>query len=323
MLIAPILSKLTPSTQAEGKDATVKVFGITDIPTTMDRLQWNQGARLMRKWFSNPPYEMPMDVKVGRVSATTLTPQQLLVDLPFDWLFTASTRVKGSVDEMVADLQSVEEFSGFIGRTKTPLTQLSAGLVVFMSRLKRMGHIDMARKTLRNAYEDFGNLTAMQLEDTSQFNLVRIGASLWEKATDDLDDVYGALGSFAIKVAATRFRTMANDNGWPAIHIEEIGLYVRDTYDFLNVGDDQLLGYWNEETVIRPGPIDYFAEPDYIDKAGKRYFKVTNGAFAQYRKQHQKGGDFMVFSTVKRYPVSIRVHLNSIDFQEFADRSMG
>lgn len=324
MLIAPIVSKLTQSTQAAGKDAAVKVFGITDIPTTMDRLRWVQGARLMRKWLNNPPYEMPMDVKVGNVSATTLTAQQLLTDLPFDWLFTASTRVKGLIDEMVADLQNVEEFNGVIGRTKTPLTQLSAGLVVFMARLKRLGHVDMARATLRNAYEDFSGLSAMQLEETSQFNLIRIGASFCEKATDDLDDVYGALGSFAIKVAATKFRTMANDNGWPAIHIEEIGLYVRDTYDFLNAGDDQLLGYWNEEDVVRPGPIDYYViEPDYVDKAGKRFFKVTNGSFAQYRKAHKKGGDFMVFSTVKRYSVSVRVHLNSVDFQEFSDRRIG
>uniref|UniRef100_UPI0039EA0F57 DUF6402 family protein n=1 Tax=Staphylococcus borealis TaxID=2742203 RepID=UPI0039EA0F57 len=75
MTIAPLVSNLTPSTQAMGTEAAVKVFAITDIPAAMDRLHWGQAARLMRKWFNNPPYEMPMDVKVGKVSATTLTPQ--------------------------------------------------------------------------------------------------------------------------------------------------------------------------------------------------------------------------------------------------------
>lgn len=320
MPLIRIGSKLKPSSKAIGKDATLKVFAITDIPNTMDGLHWGQGARLMRKWFSNPAYEMPMAVKVGEVSATSLTPQQLLMDLPFDWLLTASNRVKGPIDEMISSLQNVEEFNGFIGRKRTPLTQLSRGLVIFMTRLNRIGHIDMAGKTLRNAYEDFSTLTAVQLEETSQFNFLSIGSSLWEKATDDLDDVYGALGSFAIKVAATKFHTRTNDNGWPAIHIEEVGLYVRDTYDFLNNGENQLLGYWNEANVIRPGPIDYLTEPDYIEISDKRFFKVTNDSFAQYRRRHKKGGDFVVFSTVKRYPVSIRIHLNSVDFEEFNHR---
>lgn len=31
----------------------------------------------------------------------------------------------------------------------------------------------------------------------------------------------------------------------------------------------------------------------------------------------------MVFSTVKRYPVSVRVHLNSVAIQELSGRSKG
>ncbi|AMO78592.1 DUF6402 family protein [Pseudomonas citronellolis] len=316
-----ILSKTTPSNQTAGKSAVVDVFKITEIPTSMDRLGWTQGARLMRKWFDNPAYELPMDVKTGKASASMLSPQQLLTDLPFEWLFSTSTRVKAPIDELINNLRNVEEFNEFIGRLRNPLTQLSTGLLVFLMRLKRIGHIDTTNGLLQNADEDFSGLSAMQLEETSQFNFIRIGASLWEKATDDLDDVYGALGSFAIKVAATRFRTRTNDNGWPAIFIDEIGLYIRDSYDFLNVGDDQLLGYWNREKVIRPGPIDYFVEPDYLEKGGSRHFKVSNESFNQYRNKKKKGGDFMVFSTVKHYPVSIRLHLSNVDFQEFADRS--
>jgi hypothetical protein len=323
MIIAPILSKLSPTSQATGKDSPVETFKITDIPQAMDTLGWSEGARVMRKWFDNPAYEIPLTVKVGDISPSSLNHQQLLTDLPFDWLFSASTRVGSHVEELISGLQDVREFNGLVGRTKSPLTPLSNGLVVFMTRLKRIGHLNENTGALRNAYEDFSGLSAMQLEETSQFNLTRLGASLWEKATDDLDDVYGALGSFAIKVAATRFRTLSNDNGFPAISIEEVGLYVRDTYDFLNVDDDQLLGYWNWNGVIRPGPVDFLAHPDYIDRNKERYFKVTNGTFNQYRSQQKKGGDFLIFSTVKRYPVSILVHLSRTDFEEFKHRSQG
>ncbi|MGB4074355.1 DUF6402 family protein [Pseudomonas sp.] len=321
MIIAPILSKLSPSSQTAGKETAVETFKITDIPLAMDSLKWTQGARLMRKWFSDAAYELPTEVKRGSVSPSTLDPTHLLTDLPFDWLFSSSTRVKDDVEELVSGLSNVTEFNAMAGRLKTPLDQLSRGLLLFMTRLKRIGHLDEKAHTLQNAYEDFSNLSAVQLEDTSQFNLIRIGATTWEKATDGLDDVYGALGSFAIKIAATKFRTMANDHGYPAIEIEEIGLYVRDTYDFLNVDGDQLLGYWSKQGVTRPGPIDYFAEPEYIDKGDVRHVKVTNGSFNAYRKKLRKGGDFLVFSTVKHYPVSIVVHLNSTDFKEFNARA--
>lgn len=321
MPVPNIRSILTPTTQAVGKQVPVDVFKITDIPAAMSQLGWIESARLMRKWFDNSAYEMPIAVKVGDASPGNLDAQKLLIDLSFDWLFSASSRIRGPVESLVSDLQDVREFNGLIGRIKSPLTQLSNGLVVFMTRLKRIGHLDENAYILQNAYEDFSGLSAIQLEETAQFNLIRLGSTLWEKATDNLDDVYGALGSFAIKVAATKFRILSNDHGFPAINIEEIGLYVRDTYDFLNMDDDQLLGYWSRKGVIRPGPTDYLSASNYIDRNGDRYFKVTNGAFNQYRKQKNRGGDFLVFSTVKRYPVSISIHLNRADFEEFKYRT--
>lgn len=315
-------SKLSPSSQTTGKKVVVDTFKITDIPAAMDGMHWTQGARVMRKWFDSAAYELPMDVKLGKVSPSSLPPARLLTDLPFEWLFSSSTRVKELVTQKVAELNKVEEFNPTVGRLKSPLDQLSRGLVTFMTRLKRIGHIDTNVNKLHSAYEDFSGLSAIQLEETSQFNWLPVGASLWEKASDELDDVYGALGSFAIKIAATKFRTIASDHGYPAIEIEEIGLYVRDTYDFLNTDGDQLLGYWNKQGVIRPGPIDYFSEPNFIENKDSRYFKVTNSSFNSYRKKTGKGGDFLVFSTVKRYPVSIIVHLSSIDLKEFKSRAL-
>lgn len=321
MFIAPILSKLSPASQTAGKEATVENFKITEIPAAMDGLRWTQGARVMRKWFDGAAYKLPMDVKLGKVSPSSLPPANLLTDLPFDWLFSSSTRVKDLVEQRVAELSKVDEFNSTVGRLKSPLDQLSQGLIMLLTRLKRIGHLDDKAHKLHSAYEDFSGLSAIQLEETSQFNWFPIGASTWEKASDDLDDVYGALGSFAIKVTATKFRTMANHHGLPAIEIEEIGLYVRDTYDFLNIKGDQLLGYWSKQGVIRPGPISYYAKPGFIDEGSTRYFKVTNDSFNSYRDKTGKGGDFLVFSTVKRYPVSIVVHLSNVDFEEFKARA--
>ncbi|WP_339513671.1 DUF6402 family protein [Pseudomonas sp. RL_15y_Pfl2_60] len=321
MTTTPVASTLSPASQTAGTETTAENFKITDIPAAMDTLGWAQGARLMRKWFSGAAYELPTDIKEGSSSPNTLDPENLLTDLPFDWLFTSSTRMRDDIDELVAGLSNVTEFNNIVGHVKAPLDQLSRGLILLMTRLQRIGHLEPNTNSLRNAEEDFSSLSAVQLEETSQFNLIRIGASVWEKATDELDDVYGALGSFAIKIAATKLRTISDHLGYPAIQIYEIGLYIRDTYDFLNFGSDQLLGYWNHSGVIRPGPIDYYTSPEFIDKGESRYFKTSNKSFNDYRQKHNLGSDFLVFSTVKHYPVSIMIHLSANDFNEFKARA--
>ncbi|MCK8315031.1 DUF6402 family protein [Erwinia amylovora] len=113
----------------------------------------------------------------------------------------------------------------------------------------------MENGEFKSCYLNFSDLTAIELEKKSQFNYIKIGSTLWEKATDDLDDVYGALDSFIIKVAFTDLDVNRDSSGFVRLEIKELGLYVRDTYDFINDGDDQLLGYWGSNGVIKPGVI--------------------------------------------------------------------
>ena len=75
-----------------------------------------------------------------------------------------------------------------------------------MKRLDKLGAIDHASKKFVPRSFDFSSHSALQLDDESQFNYIKIGSSLWGKATDKLDDVYGALGSFVIKAAFTKGR---------------------------------------------------------------------------------------------------------------------
>jgi hypothetical protein len=175
-----------------------------------------------------------------------------------------------------------------------------------------------------NGSRHFGDLPAIELDRTTQFNRVDVGTSITEKAFDDLDDVYFALGAFSIKLAATQLRTYADLHGYPTIELSEVGMYVRDTYDFLNKkGQDQLLGYWNRTGVIKPDPVEYLVEPKRIYRWFKPYYRVMNSDYNAYRRRTGKGGDFLVFSTVKRVPVSIQVHLNDVDFDEYLGRKGG
>ncbi len=187
-----------------------------------------------------------------------------------------------------------------------------------------MGLLDAEKKLLRDGGRYFSDLSAVEIESKAQFNRVLVGTTFLDKAMDPLDDVYFALGSFSIKLAATQIRTYSDLHGWPTIEISEIGMYVRDTYDFLNApGQDQLLGYWNKTGVIKPLPGEYLLEPKRIYRWFKPYTKVTNNDYNDYRRRTGKGGDFLVFSTVRLFPVSIFLHLNNPDFDEYLYKKGG
>lgn len=322
-----VKTKLTNTESEHEEKVVVKLFKITDIPKAMKSIGWKESARFMSKWFSDPYYEMTLSEKLNKSDMSKINKTHILDDLDFDWLMTSSTRVKPIVDQLISDLSNIYEFSNYVGKQKAVLNQLSNGLRQLMSRIEKIGLLDLTTKSLNNGILDYSNLSAIELDKISQFNFIRVGSTTWEKYNDELDDVYGALGSFIIKMAVTQGRTIKNNLGQSCIEINEIGLYVRDTYDFMNEAGkaDQPLGYWCENGVIKPGLVDYMIDSDVITKDGVDYFLVTNGSFEEYRKlQASKPtpltGDFFVYSTVKKIPVNIVIHLNDIDYEEYNDR---
>jgi len=313
---------MTPAGDAKGTQVVAEDFRISDIPKVMTTLTWTQGARIMNRWFNGAPHVMTADEKSGAIPASTLPAALVMTDLPFEWLFTGSTRVTPIVDEIKAQFRYVRDLDQSIGKLPGTLSALSKGLEQLMKRLDKLGAIDLAKGTLKNAYFDFSGKTAIELDETAQFNFRRVGTTLWEQATDDLDDVYGALGGFVIKFAPTRMWTV-NEKGFPAkICIEEMGLYVRDTYDFINDEDDQFLGYWSKTAVRQGGALTRGLDKavrsaEYFDSGDQRFYRVTNDSFNAYRAAFNKGGDFLIFSTVYRFPVDIEITLGKADIEEY------
>jgi hypothetical protein len=85
-----------------------------------------------------------------------------------------------------------------------------------------------------------------------------------------------------------------------------IGVYVRDTYDF--IGDSEPLGVWNKQrcmsalesvayalSVITPGDSSY---------RDQDFEAIFNRDFNQWRLKSGKGGDFVVYSDVQWTPLN-------------------
>jgi hypothetical protein len=88
-----------------------------------------------------------------------------------------------------------------------------------------------------------------------------------------LDALAGALGRFHLQVAVAG-KLLSIGSGELQVSIEEVGIYVKDSFDF---NGSQFLGFW-----------------------GHRDDPVNNDDFRQWRAQNNAGGDFRVFSDVKR-----------------------
>jgi hypothetical protein len=279
-----------------------KQFKLTDIPGVMDRLKWPTAARLMRHWFAGTPY----------IKNSTKGSPRVLEDLDIEALSTSAERLRNALKEIQEALANVNEYSGIVGQVKGWFERLSPGLIVLMARLERLGALSFAGKTVADRVFGYSGRKGSELDELTQFNRVALGATWIERAKDPLDDLYGAFGAFTVKMAALDMTTHSSHLGYPAIQIRSVGLYLHDSYDFVNDGaKDQRLGHWGEHGVLKR-----MSNDEYIDDDDGRYFRVSNKSFNRYRAKWGRGGDFMVYSTVREIPVDIMVHLNSIDFDE-------
>jgi hypothetical protein len=87
------------------------------------------------------------------------------------------------------------------------------------------------------------------------------------------DALSGALGAFHLQVAIAG-KLLSIGGGEFQVSIEEVGIYVKDSFDF---NGSQFLGFW-----------------------GYRDDPLNNADFRQWRAENHAGGDFRVFSDVKR-----------------------
>ncbi|QNI31763.1 hypothetical protein H7849_22390 [Alloacidobacterium dinghuense] len=220
--------------------------GLTAIPEEMRFEGWNEGAQLMETWFERPP---------------TVTPN-----------YTAP----------VTDLIKMSWVLRF-GRAKSVYD------AIFKDRVWTN---DPSRKRIREILKGkalpspgqslpFGNLSApVTVVDEQWVNArpVQNGFSI--------DALTAALGRFVFNIAisGTISRIGPNLPGVPAlpavmISIDEVGVYVKDSFDFEG---DQFLGWWG------------YRDTDYY-----------NSDFREWRLLNHAGGDFRVYSDVKRTKLAI------------------
>jgi hypothetical protein len=233
---------------------------ITLIPGIMRSKGWGNGARLQDIWFSRPPNASP----------TRGIPDTATIRMD-GWALTFARCAQALQTMTTNRVWCGDEARRNLGRI-----------------LQRQGKLTASRTT-------FGNLSlpVPQLDSDS------VIADLWVESSmlGPLDDMYVALGGFAIKAvvagtviptavavpsmtSSSRPRTTAPRH---SVQIEEVGFFIRDSFDF---NGDQPLGFWSTTDVSRA--------------PGRGYDWVSNATYREWRAANGHGGDFIAFSDLKR-----------------------
>ena len=120
--------------------------------------------------------------------------------------------------------------------------------------------------------------------------------SAWYGAVDDF---YAAFGSALVRLAVSGMVEPVS-GGW-RVTIDQVGTYLRDSYDF---NGNQPLGSWgpgglSRVALLAPAiEVEVRKQPSSF-RQGFACFPVSNDPFRQYRGVTGMGGDFMIYSDIR------------------------
>ncbi|MBD2797686.1 hypothetical protein ID856_14235 [Xenorhabdus sp. 18] len=255
-----------------GKNTEIEmdIFYLNQIPDAMEKMGWEMAPKLIRHWFNTKPaYIFTEEEKDKYVKGKA-------IDIP-------DGRVNDSIIKMEWALrykQPKEIMSVLINGWAS-----SAGIEQLKMQLEKEG----GKKAL--GYET----DIREIDTFSVVNSRRFGSKL-----DTVDDWYGAMGNSNMKVAVKGH--VDKLDGKDVFVTEQIGMYLKDTYDF--VGANEPLGIWSKNGILdKVSSFDYaalYATGSWMALWIKYngYVPVINDSFRKWQKKHNEGGDFIVFSDI-------------------------
>lgn len=215
------------------------------IPAVMRAYNWEQGARLMELWFSLSPSVAPA-YKFRNDSIVKM-----------DWVLRYE-RAREVYDEMLRKR---------VWTTPAAKAEIKA----MLKRTNRLGGAGCCFTVFQSTQQVI-HQNAVQYQKVSQ------------GIFDSLDGLAAALANFNFHVQVGGMVEPVAGSTKHRITITEVGIYVRDQYDF---DGSQPLGYWDvKNKKVYKVPM-FGAE------------EVTNADFRAWRTANHAGGDFLVFSDVK------------------------
>jgi hypothetical protein len=228
------------------------------IPLVMRKYNWTRGARLMEIWQSRP-------VAISNPERGTGYGTPVTDVITMDWAL-GFRRARVVYDSIIRDQLWLEDYA----KKEIGGMLLRNGLLMGDYKPKPFGDLSKPATEVHKNHIDYFKVS-YEMQD---FSVI-------------IDDIVAALGRFAFWVAVAGTIAPIVPNAKYQVKIEELGLYIKDSYDF---DGDQYLGSWSDDR------FSFDTTPDDM-------MRVTNETFRDWRATFGLGGDFLVFSDVRREKV--------------------
>jgi len=285
-------ARTKPNRMNSQSEVELQPIRISYIPKVMRKIGWKKSAQMMDRWLNSPGWKCPDTWKEG-----SELPQGLYIP-------------DQHCDDSIITMTWLMQYPSAVSSMRTLMAKACspAAMKITAHRLKALGWSGSGAYTFsRRNLIGRPSMSARELEQKYQNNFELVGGNFVTHMFDTLDDIYGALGTYSLKVAVigTAFQ---HTDGKRYLEAQWAGIYVKDFYDFNNNGAwDQPLGYWTDEGILRraDSAISTIAgQKIYFKKRIRKVSAVHNSDFLKYREATGKGGDFVVFSDVNWEKIS-------------------
>lgn len=280
-----IKSKLTPKVDKQPVKIVVPEMNIEAIPTAMRRMGWTVAAALMERWFASPEWTMPPSWK-----DSTLGPGP----------GPATDVDSRCVDDEIVTMKWALCFrrcNKIVAQLRHKIDNEAAVLLLN----KRLTQATWDQRS--NIGLGWADMTAREIDQVCQVNATKMGSSL-----DPLDDMYGALGIATVKVGLIGEAMLDPVTGRRVFHATRAGFYIRDQYDF---NGEQFLGAWTENGVLSKLQMiaNSFSDSYVYQWHGEAIGMVFNHHFERFRRNNNRGGDFLIYSDVHWIDIDLPIEL--------------
>ncbi len=253
---------------------------LTNIPRIMTARGWVKGAALMNRWFRGGPSTAP---KYSVADTSTIR---------MSWIL-GFTRAKAVYDALVTDqIWANPAAQKEIARMLRKKSLLAPGAA------KPFGNLADATENQHKDYVNFRAFTDGGYSGSYYGGYYGSYYGYSGYSSDVMDDLTAALGRFVFHaVVAGDVKANPATTGPVSyqVTIREVGIYVRDTYDF---NGWQPLGFWDDSD-NSVSSVNFFSGT-----------YVSNESFRDWRTANSRGGDFEIFTDVQRIVLTKPVTFN-------------
>ncbi len=277
---------------------TVTVHFVRYIPKLLNILDFKNGEKLQRVWFT----------KGNNIDKKKVNPEVGIIT--WNWATAESAQVKGEATEFIADTYS--SLSSYFNN------KVKSSLKGEINRMIAEGLTSLP--TPNNPKTTFG------ITDASIINYKGEKLPKYEKyyfnskpfsgfwdiglhyAFDGLDDFIASLANFNYHMFATGELVYDQGNRFfsPSIKIKikQLGVYIKDSWDYIDKPNEpsQELGYWKIKD-------DNTVEIKRSEEGDSSYYHVTNKSYQDYRNDHGVGYNYYLYSTIHYQSINASIKL--------------